>query len=377
MELIDYRDIIDGIDDEILALFLRRMEVVTEIAKNKAESGAAIANPQRERDILVRVTGQAGEDMAIYVKILYSTLIDLSRSYQGVLLNSDGSGLEKSILKAINETASVLPKTANVACQGIEGAYSQQACDRIFPLANISYFKSFEGVISAVEKGLCRYGVLPVENSVHGSVGQVYDLLQNSDVHIATATKLQINHCLMALPGVRESDIKEVITHEQAMNQCSDYVKPFLQDFCENTAIAAKLVADSGRRDLAAICSAECADLYGLQIINSDIQKSDNNHTRFICVSKEMEIYPGANKLSLILSTAHKPGALYSVMSKFAALGVNITKLESRPIPGRDFEFMFYFEMEASAYSAEIRALLTELSASPEHFKLLGFYNEI
>lgn len=376
MQLNELRKEIDNIDDQILALFLKRMEVAKRVAEEKQLSKAVIANPEREREILVRIAEQAGEDMAVYTKMLYSTLFELSRSYQGRVLNDNLSGLDKKITEAIQSSPEDLPKTATVACQGIAGAYSQQACDKLFPLANISYFKSFEGVISAVDSGMCRYGILPVENNIHGSVGRIYDLLSGGRVYIVAGAKLQIRHALMAKPGVRLEDIKEAYSHEQAFGQCSEFTKKYNQVVSLNTAIAAKEVSESERCDIAAICSPECAKLYGLEIIKDDIQNSDNNHTRFICISKNLEIYPGANKLSLMLSTEHKPGALFSVMAKFSALGINITKLESRPIPGRDFEFMFYFDMEASVRAKEVRALLSELSDAPETFVFLGNYLE-
>ena len=146
---------------------------------------------------------------------------------------------------------------------------------------------------------------------------------------------------------------------------------------CENTAAAARLVAESDRRDIAAISSPHCAGLYGLSVLNDRVQNSENNYTRFICISKELEIYPGANRISLMLSTAHRPGSLYELLSKFAALGVNLTKLESRPLPGSDFEFVFYFDMEASVLSPDVRKMLASLAASPELFVFLGNYQEV
>ena len=241
------------------------------------------------------------------------------------------------------------------------------------------YFNSFEGVFTAVEKGLCQYGILPIENSSYGSVGTVYDLMQNYNFHIVKGIRLRISHNLMAKPGTKMSDIKEIVSHEQAIGQCGDFLKD-LKDvkitICENTAIAAKIVAESDRNDIAAISSKECVDLYGLEILKKHIQISDNNYTRFICISKKLEIYPGANRISLILSLPHVPRSLYHTIAKFAALGVNLTKLESRPIPGSDFEFMFYFDLDASVYSPELINLLSELESQPETFVFLGCYTE-
>jgi len=170
------------------------------------------------------------------------------------------------------------------------------------------------------------------------------------------------------------------VSHEQAIGQCSEFLrehKDIKITVCENTAMAAQMVANSDRTDLAAISSKNCADLYGLTVLNSSIQNSEINYTRFICISKELEIYPGADKISLMLTLPHCPGSLYTTIAKFAALGLNLTKLESRPIPGKDFEFMFYFDFEASIYSEEVIRLLCDLEAGPDQFEFLGSYSEI
>jgi chorismate mutase/prephenate dehydratase len=242
------------------------------------------------------------------------------------------------------------------------------------------YMNSFQGVFQAVDKNLCRYGILPIENSVHGSVTQVYDLMEKYNFHIVRAIKLQVNHMLLAKNEADISKIKEIFSQEQALGQCSEFLSklPGVKiTVCANTAVAAKLVTDSPRTDIAAISSKSCAELYGLVPICDKIQNSDNNYTRFICISKQLEIYPGADKTSLMFTLPHRPGSLYNIIARFAALGLNLTKLESRPIPGRDFEFMFYFDMDASIYSKEVISLLSELDSSPEKFVFLGSYLEI
>lgn len=242
------------------------------------------------------------------------------------------------------------------------------------------YFKTFEAVFNAVDKGMCRYGILPIENSSAGSVNQVYDLMKKFRFSIVRGVKLRINHTLLAKKGVQLEGIKEIYSHEQGLNQCSEFLRANPQikaNVCENTAVAAKLVAQSDRTDIAAISSRECAELYGLQILSDHIQNSDNNYTRFICISRSLEIYPGADKMSLMFSLPHRPGTLYSVITKFATLGLNLTKLESRPIPGKDFEFMFYFDASVSAHSEELLKLLAELEGTLEQFSFLGCYAEI
>ncbi len=375
----DLRNSIDSIDNELVELFKKRMEASLKVAEYKKENDLAVLNVSREREILARVTEESGEELAMYTKILYSVLFDISRSYQNLHLARKAELAEK-ITKALENTPKEFPKKAVVACQGIEGAYSQQACDKLFSLPSIMYFNRFEGVFQAVQSGMCRYGILPIDNSSFGSVNEVYDLMKKYSFYIARSMKLKLNHCLLAKSGVKLADIKEIYSHEQAIGQCGEFLKGLKDvkvNVCENTAVAAKMVLDSDRSDVAAISSLNCAELYGLEVLSNDIQDSDNNYTRFICISKDLQIFPGANKISLMMALPHKPGSLYTTISKFSALGLNLSKLESRPIPGSDFEFMFYFDMDASIYSEDVIKLLSEFENSPEVFVFLGSYYEV
>lgn len=378
MNLEEIRKDIDKVDSQIAQLFMERMDLALQVAKTKEEHNLAVVNHSREKEILHRISGEVGEPMDGYARILFNTLFDLSRSYQNNYL-SRISDIAERIEKALEETPKLFPKKAVVACQGVQGSYSQAACEKLFEVPSTMYFNSFEGVFNAVEKGLCQYGILPLENSSYGSVGTVYDLMKNYNFHIVKSIRLRVNHSLLAKPGTQLKDVKEIFSHEQAIGQCGEFLKT-LKDVkitvCENTARAAKMVAESGRNDVAAICSRDCIELYGLESLNNNIQVSDNNYTRFICISKNLEIYPGANKISLMLSLPHRPSALYHMIAKFSALGVNLTKLESRPVPGSDFEFMFYFDMEASVYSPEFVNLLGQLENQPEIFVFLGSYSE-
>ena len=226
---------------------------------------------------------------------------------------------------------------------------------------------------------MCRYGILPIENSSASSVSQVYDLMKKFRFSIVRSVKLRINHTLLVKKGTRLEDIREIYSHEQGLAQCNEFLREHPEikaNVYENTAVAAKMVADSDRTDIAAISSRECAELYGLQILSDHIQNSDNNYTRFICISRAPEIYPGADKMSLMFTLPHRPGSLYSVITKFATLGLNLTKIESRPIPGKDFEFMFYFDASVSAHSDALLKLLAELEGTLEQFSFLGCYAE-
>ena len=377
MELKDYRDKLDRIDDEMAALFKKRMETVREVADYKRETNTPVLASGREREILYRVTGLCGEELEEYAKILWSTLLELSRDYQENRLSTGESALVAEILAAAEKTGE-FPKRAVVACQGTEGAYSQIACDKLFPVSQILYCNRFDGVFRAVEAGMCRYGVLPIENSSAGSVTEVYDLMERYNCKIVRSLKLKVEHCLLARPGVKLSDVKEVVAHEQALNQCSEFLKSCGAKVTvfSNNAAAAKYVAESGRTDVAAIASASCAGLYGLAVLSDHVANTDHNYTRFICISKQLEVYEGANKITFVASASHRPGSLYSLIAKFATRGLNICKLESRPIPGKDFEFRFYFDVEASVWNKDTQTVLSQLEKE-EFFTFLGAYSEV
>ena len=379
MELNDLRTEIDQIDDQLVQLFAQRMEVSARIADYKKQNNMPIYVPAREREKLLAVSQQVAPELANHTRVLYSLLFELSRSYQSQCSSGENQ-LFRQIMNSIQNTPQLFPQQALVACQGVEGAYSQIACERIFKNPNILYFKNFEGVFSAIEQGLCRYGILPLENSTAGSVKKVYDLMIHHNFSIVRTFRLKIDHNLLALPGAKLSDIREIYSHEQAIGQCSSFLSslPGVKVIpVENTALAAEMVASSGRTDVAAISSRSCAQLYGLEALSCSIQDKDNNRTRFICISKNLEIYPGADKTTLMLVLPHKPGCLYRVLARLYALGINVTKLESRPMPERDFEFMFYLDLETSIYSEEFVHLMCELEDLCEEFKYLGSYIEV
>ena len=378
MELSEIRAKIDSVDDQLLSLFLERMDLAEEVAKYKNEHHLPILNKQREREVLAAVMEKAGSRER-YAYHLFSTIMELAKSRQAELISSP-TKVAAQIKTSLAAGTALFPQTGLIACQGVEGANQQVACDRLFPRGNLVYVKSFAAVVSAVESGLCKFGVLPIENSSNGSVRAVYQLLQEHHLTIVRSTRLCIRHELLALPGTRMEDITEIYSHEQAIGQCSKYlgklngvrVIP-----CDNTAMAAKMVAESGNRHAAAISSHPCAALYGLECINDQIQDSDNNYTRFICISKDPVIYAGANRISLILSFENKPGALYEILSKLAALDINMTKLESCPVAGSDFEFIFFIELDASVQDPSVMAMLEEIERSCASFHFLGNYAEV
>ena len=381
MSLDIYRKQIDEIDSQLLDLFERRMELAKDIADYKKQNNLPVLDASRERAKLSDVTSKARPGMEEYDRNLFAVMMDLSKAYQG-RLNNTKSGMTDFIKNAIADKANqTLPKHTLIACQGVEGAYSQLAADKLFgETSNIMYISNFEGVFAAVDSGMCKYGVLPLENSTAGSVNKIYDLMMKYNFYIVKSLRLKVDHNLLVKPGTNAEDIKEIFSHEQAISQCSEYLKKYPNakiTVCENTAVAAKMVASNDRNDVAAISSRNCAGLYGLKCVDFAIQDKENNHTRFICISKDLEIYPGSDRTSVMMAIPHKPGELYKILSRFYALGINLTKLESRPIPERDFEFMFYFDLETSVYSEAFFQIMNELSTSCEQFKYLGSYVEV
>ena len=381
MNLEECRKEIDIIDKEIVALFVKRMNVAKNVAEYKKATGKAVYDSERERQLLEKVEECAGEEFGDYTRRLYSSILELSRNYQSKSLMPQ-SKLSAAVIKSVNETLALFPEKAIVACQGVEGAHSSAACQKLFEKPSITYCHSFESVFQAVESGLCAYGVVPLENSSAGSVTQIYNLMSEYKFSIVRSTKMQIQHNLLAKKGRKLSDIKEIFSHPQAISQSSEFLSSLGNDVkvteCANTAIAAKMVSQSERDDVAAISSELCASQYGLEILKPYVQNTKNNYTRFICFAKNLQIFPGADRTSLLIKTPHRAGALYSVIANFYALGINIIKLESRPIPESDFEFMFYFDIDVSVYSEKLPTIISllEYSLGEENVKYLGSYRE-
>lgn len=377
MEIENLRKSIDTVDEKLLDLFLERMHLSEQVAEYKREHNLPLTDRSREREILSRVIERApGYEQ--YTYSFFSMLIEMSKARQAELHKPQASVYEL-VKDALVPAEITFPRTGRIACQGIEGSNSQLACDRMFPRGNIMFFKSFAGVFDAVQSGLCDYGVLPTENSTNGSVRAVYDLLRSKKCYIARGTTLHIRHELLALPGAELTGITEIYSHEQALGQCSKFLSTLAGKVktipCENTAVAAKRVAELGDPHIAAISSARCAQLYGLKSLHSNIQDSDNNYTRFVCITKKPVIYAGSGRICFVLGFDSKPGALSEVLLRFAARGINMTKLESFPVAGGDFDFNFIFELEASVHEPGVVELLAELETAYPAFDFLGCYS--
>lgn len=266
-----------------------------------------------------------------------------------------------------------------VACSGLKGSNAQAACVELMPEAEILYLDSFRAIFEAVDSGKCNYGVVPIENSFNGTVRAVYELMMEYRFSIAKSLLLPIHHSLLAKRGVKLSEISQVYSHPQALGQCSHYLRKLKAETVPywNTAAAAELVSNSPEKNIAAIASPLCAELYGLETLASDIQDNSRNFTRFICITKKPELNQQANHISLIIGCENSPGSLHKILSVIASHGVNMNKLESCPIAGRVFEYMFFIEIEAALNDEGVQEMLNEIEAKSQIFVFLGNYEQL
>ncbi len=372
-DLSEIRADIDAIDEELIALFKRRMDCAKEVGCYKKERGIPVLNQQRENEILAEVQQKGGEYGAA-ARLLFANLMELSRALQHNIVCS-GQALRDTITHA-REMPSVSGIT--VAYQGIKGANSYDAARQLFPDASLQSVKSFEEVFDAVDRHEATFGILPVENSTAGSVSTVYDLILKHRFYIVGALDMPIEHCLAALRQSTLEDIEFVWSHPQALAQCESYIASHnLTPVPKaNTAVAARDTAKEKRLNVAAICSPNAAREYGLQILDTGLQDNAYNTTRFIVISKQLYIAPDANKISLCFSLPHVKGSLYNLLCRFNSLGLNLTKIESRPAKGRDFEYIFYLDFTGSVHSENVIDLLSQLSEEMPEFSFLGNYHE-
>ena len=377
-KLDELRKEIDLIDDEITAAFVKRLDLCEKVAEEKLKSGAPVSDALREEKIVYRLTERVPEKYRLYVKDLYGGIFASSKAYQGGIIGKNSPTVEK-LIAILGKDLTDLPVRAAVACQGVKGANSGAAATKFFPISDITYFKNFEGVFSAVQSGLCEYGVLPIENSTAGSVTEVYDLMTKYNFHIVRSLKLKIEHCLAGTVGADIGDVKKVVSHPQALSQCAEYIKRkgYAVEESQNTAVAAKTVAQNEDKSVAVLCSPDCAKIYGLKVLERAVQDNFDNFTRFICICKNLEVKKGSDKISVMTTLPHKSGSLNGVLSKFSALGLNLTKIESRPIAGTNFEFTFYFEFDGDVSDKTTLALISELENESDKFVFLGTYKEI
>ena len=376
MSLKPIREEIDKIDEQLSELFVRRMECSKKVAEYKLERGMEVVNRDREEEVLASAAEKAGI-YGNYARLLYATILDLSRALQYDMTGS-GNKLKNEIYTA--ERTVPRNDSVKIACFGVEGTYANNAGIKAFPNGHINFCSTFQDVFSAICSGEAEFGIVPIENSSAGSVTEVYDLMLKYRLYISMAIDIPVNHVLAVKKGVDFSEIKEIYSHHQALYQCSHFLKNFNHISAKtylSTAAAAKMVAESDDSPIGAICSEDAAEKYGLDIIRRGFQNDPNNKTRFIVISKKMYISEQSGKISLCFSLPHRTGSLYSVLSRFAANGLNLTKIESRPIMGTDFEYFFYLDFTGNINDKNTIKLICALSEELTEFSFLGNYEEI
>lgn len=381
METLDHlREEIDRIDSQLVELFRRRMEITAQVGEYKLEHGLPVLDAARETQVLERKAALAGETLRTDVTALYETIMAISRRQQQRLMaRGEAPRWLLELNAAMDNARKPLPQTeARVLYQGEPGAYAEEAAADFFGEdCRREHVAGWEDIFAALRDGKADYGVLPIENSSTGSINQVYDLLAKYGAYIVGEQTVRVNHCLLAPRGAEISALRQVFSHEQGLLQCDEYLKAhpdWERNALRNTAAAAKFVAQCGDRANAAIGSRRCAALYGLDILAEGINFNRENFTRFVVVSPVMELRENREKVSLLFTLSHQSGTLYRLLSVFAHEGLNLMKLESRPIPGRPWEYRFFVDFTGDLSEPGMAERLRDAAESAENFRVLGNY---
>lgn len=368
---------IDEIDHQIVHLFERRMAVTKAVGEYKQEIGMPVLDAARERDVIAKKLNMlTNQELQSDVVLLYETIMGISRRQQRNLVSEGQENAE--FTKIITDIAGAREPVAHprVVYQGEPGAYSEVAAVRFFGEdVGAKGLEQFEDVFLALKNGEADYGVLPIENSSTGAIRQIFDLMTQYDCFVVGENTVAIQHCLMALPGASLDTIRSVYSHEQGLFQCERYLNQhpeWNQVPQADTAGSANMVAKSGDISKAAICSKRSADIYGLNILAENINSNTNNTTRFVVVSPRMELREGRDKVSTCFCVPHQSGSLHEILTIFAVHGLNMVRLESRPIQGKSWEYMFFLEFTGDVTADGMEGVFRELTQSAEQVRVLG-----
>lgn len=368
MDLKQLRDGIDDIDGRILSLFLERMGLCKQVADYKKENNLSVFQGNRENEIIERIKAMTGdEELENGTAALFTTIMDISKLLQNRKLLSNSPDYDF--------TAPDFEGAVKIGCQGTAGANSETAAHMIFGDKPLTYYQTFEDVFRAVECGDIEYGIIPIHNSTAGSVNPAYDLMAKYSVYIVKTVCVEISHCLAVKKDIPIPEISCVYSHPQALAQCCDFLthKKLRTADYDNTATAAEMVAASGEdENIAAICSKDCAQRLGLHIAAENIADCAVNRTQFICISRDLQVLPDADVVSVMLKIPHTQGSLYRLLTKFYVNGMNLLKLESRPVRDGSFEVMFYLDFSGKITDKSVKALLSDLGENLEYFRFLG-----
>ena len=376
-ELKQMRDAIDEIDCGIVRLFEQRMAITERVGRYKQARSMPVLDNLRQKEVLESKAGLLeDQSMRADVTMLYETIMGISRRQQRRIVREGAEEPNFARFQRAMDARREPVKAPRVVYQGEPGAYSEQAAIQFFgPEVRTRGLRRFEDVFLAIDAGQADYGVVPIENNSTGGIRQIYDLLAGYEFHLVGETTVRVQHCLCALPGATLDTITHVYSHEQGLFQSERFLDKYphwLQIPYGDTAGSAKYVAASGDRTKAAICSRRAAELYGMEILAEGVNYSAINTTRFVVVSPRLELRPGADKISTVLTTPHESGCLHEILGIFAVNGLNMVKLESRPIPGRSWEYMFFIEFTGSLTAPGMDGILHELSQTAEDFRVLG-----
>ncbi len=375
MDLKELRVQIDEIDSQLVKLFEDRMEVSAQIADYKISTGKKVFDRQREKEKIEAVKSLTHSEFnSIGVEELFSQLMSMSRKLQYAKLASQGASLRLPFI----QIDSLDKGNCRVCYQGAEGAYSELATKKFFgDDVNCFHVDSFRDAFGALEDGSADYAVLPIENSTAGIVSEIYDLLTEYENYIVGEQIIEIRHCLLGLPGAQISDIKTVYSHPQSLMQSARFLadhSSIKQVSMKNNAFAARKVADDKDKTQGAIASANAADVYGLEILQEGINQAESNSTRFIVVTNQKVYLKDAKKISLCLEIPHEAGSLYHIMSHFIYNNLNMTKIESRPIEDRNWEYRFFIDFDGNLEDSAVKNALRGLREEAKLMKILGNY---
>ena len=373
MNINDLRKALDETDRELVRQYEKRLEITGEIASSKIESGKPVLDQERELQVLSQVASQAhSPEIKNHVRALYRHIMNVSRSRQYEMIAAhrhDDFGFTKEKLQTAG---------ARVVYQGVEGAYSWQAVSSYFGTTENAYHvPSFEDVMKEVRSGQADYGVLPAENSSTGIIPQVYDLLNLYDVYIVAKYVVRVKHAILGIPGTELSDIRRVYSHPQGLLQCGSFLSEHTdweQISMKNTAISARKVLEDQDKAQAAICSPRAAKIYGLQILKENISDNDNNSTIFLILGNKKCFEKDANEISITFTLSHETGSLYQILGFINNNNLNMTKIESRPIPGEKWKYRFFINFNGSLSDSSVRGALTGIREETENFRILGNY---
>lgn len=374
MDLLELRNELDGIDKQIVELYEKRMEVCEQVAAYKIETGKRVFDKERENQKLKAVSAMTHNEFNAYgITELFEQIMSMSRKLQYKLLAEHQSLGKLSFIKM----EEIDKKKCRVVFQGAEGAYSQAAMIQYFgEEVNAFRVDSFREAMLAIDEGSADFAVLPIENSSAGIVSEIYDLLVEFENYIVGEQIIRVEHCLLVNPGTRKEDIKVVYSHPQSFMQSSHYLQEngWQQISMKNNAFAAQKVAEEKDKTQAAIASEYAAKVYGLDILEKGVNDLKDNSTRFIIVTNQKVFAKEASKISLCFEVNHESGALYHALSHLIYNGLNMTKIESRPLTGRNWEYRFFVDFEGNLEDSAVKNALRGLREETRNMKILGNY---